>query len=213
MDITTLDSIQHAVIETNDYIDRDELSAFEDDIKQQYIEFDNLGIDVLSNLNFPNKNYLIEIYQDLLSYVNENYISIVDYDNTMSSIQKLYEVGEYVYKFICVEGFNSIIPKFVSNLECTDIDQFDQALRIKFGYNFNLIKASLLKCAKSTSEEFLRLQKIDPTIINDANYLRLVNRHSYYIELIDFGNTERFITNYIRPVLSKNFAQILWRTM
>jgi hypothetical protein len=213
MDITTLDSAEHAVVLQDNYMDRDLLNTFEDALKQQYINLDNLGIDLLENFNISNTDYKVEIYQNMLDYVNENYAAIVDFDAAMTSVQKLFEVGDYVYKFICVDCFNTVLPKFISSIDCIDISTFDSIIRTKFNYTYSTVKASLLKCVKSSSEELIKLQKIDPTVVNDAKYLRLVNRYSYYIELVDFGDTERFLNNYIRPVLSKNFAQILWRTM
>lgn len=210
MDITTIDVSSQSVNITPEFINNEELSELDDLLRNQYVDFNNLGVNYFDHIN-PSESVKIILYQNMLDYLNENYLPIVDFDNVMTSNVKLLEVGDIVYKFTCVDCFNTIIPKFINDLGCSNMDYFDGMIRSKFSSNYGLVKASLLKCVKTSAEEILKLQKIDPTIINDAKYLKLVNRYTYYVELLDFGDTERFINNYIRPVLTKNFAQILWR--
>jgi hypothetical protein len=73
-------------------------------------------------------------------------------------------------------------------------------------------KASFATAINSVLERLQNLQKIRKAVIKDENYQFLMTKYKYYIELVNYGETNRFLENYIRPVLYKNFSEIIWRT-
>ena len=106
-----------------------------------------------------------------------------------------------------------IIPQFLIATGCTSLENFDLLIKNKYKNDYSIVKANLVKIVNNIIDELLKLQHLDPTIQTDVKYQKLLKKCTYYIELIDFGNTEVFITNYIRPLLVKNFGSILWRVM
>ena len=149
----------------------------------------------------------------MLDYVNDNYMSIVDFDSSIILPQKLLETGNFVYNFICVDCYNTIIPNFLNYANCNSLESFDSLIQNKFRGDYSLVKANLVKIIKNIIDELLKLQRIDASVQTDEMYQKLLFKFSYYMELVDFGDTEKFTNNYIRPLLTKNIDSILWRTM
>lgn len=208
IDLNTVDSPQVLMYLPSDYISSEEIYESDDVIKNQYINFNNLGVNIVTSLQDKIK---MEIYSNILEYANDNYLSIVDYDACAILPQKRYDVGEKIYTLLCVDFFNTILPNFLNKNNCISIENFDSLFKHKYKNNFNTFKNNILKTIKSIIDGLLRLQEINPKVRDDLMYKKLLEKYTYYIELIDFGESERFITNYVRPVLSKNFESILWR--
>jgi len=207
IDFNTFDYSDQIPVNSN-VIDFEDLNEMEEHITNQYIHFNNLGINIIDNID---QSYRSDILSNMLDYVNDKYLSIVDFDNAMSIPNKLLEVGNIVYNFICVDGYNTIIPNLLNRLQCDTLDNFDFIIQNKFKGNYTFLKENLVKTINNTIEELLKLQRIDSTVQSDTLYQKLLFKFSYYSELIDFGDTERFANNYIRPLLLKNIDSILWR--
>ncbi|MFA7202513.1 MAG: hypothetical protein WC188_02205 [Candidatus Caldatribacteriota bacterium] len=207
IDLNATDSIYN-MITFEKIIDKEEYSMNENIIIDQYSNFNNLGINFIDNID---NEFKPSIFENMLEYVNDTYMSIVDYDSAMLLPQKLLESGQFIYEFVCVDCFNTIIPNFLSSLNCNNLENFDFLVQNRFKYDYSLIKANLVKIIKNIVEELLKLQKIDSNVRNDNAYKKLLFKFTYYMELLDFGDTEKFVNNYIRPVLIKNLDSILWR--
>ncbi len=210
IDLNSIDvpeNLSPALIPDN-FINYEELSASENIIKEQYINFENLGIDLMVNIKDEFKQ---EIYANMIEYVNENYLCIADYDAVLRLPQKLLETGDLIYNFICVDFYNTILPNFLILTNCISLENFDALIRNKYKNNYAVVKTHLVKTIKNIIEGLLKLQRIDPTIQGDESYKKMIMKYTYYMDITDFGDTERFINNYVRPLLVKNFNSILWR--
>ena len=189
-------------------IDWEDVQAVDQVIKSQYKDFNNLGIDMLKSV--PD-NYKPALFKDMVLYVHENYTAIADIDNIVLFNQRLIDLGEIIYKFICIDAYNAIIPNFLDKIGCSSIEQFDIIIAKRFSNDYSLVKASILKVIKTILENLIRLQTVDQTISSDKFYQNTIKRYTYFIELVDFGSTDRFINNYVRPVFAKNEAEIQLR--
>ena len=208
IDMNSIDNINNIINIPDDFIDNEELEMNENVIQDQYVNFNNLGINLIDNID---KAYKVNIYANMLNYINDNYLSIVDFDSAIILPQKLIETGGYVYTFICVDCYNTIIPNFLNYTNCNTLDGFDSLIQNKFRGDYSLVKANLVKIIKNIIDELLKLQRIDTTVQKDESYQKLLFKFSYYMELVDFGDTEMFVNNYIKPLLIKNMDSILWR--
>ena len=208
LDANSFDVIENVAIVPPNYINYEELEMNENVIKDQYINFNNMGINLIENID---KSFISDIYANMLNYINDNYLSIVDLDSSIIFPQKLMETGNFIYNFTCVDCYNTIIPNFMNHMNCNSLDGFDSLIQNKFRGDYSLVKANLVKIIKNVVDELLKLQRIDTSVQKDETYQKLLFKFSYYMELVDFGDTERFVNNYIRPLLIKNLDQILWR--
>ena len=210
IDMNSIDSIENVMIVPHNFIKYEELEATEEPIRDQYVNFNNLGVDLISNCD---PLFLTDIYSNMLGYVNETYLSITDYDSVSILSQKLLETGKLIYDFICVDCYNTIIPNFLNYTNCNNLDSFESLIQFRYKGDYSLVKANLVKIIKNIVDELLKLQRIDSSVQSDTMYQKLLFRYSYYMELVDFGDTKIFTNNYIKPLLIKNIDSILWRTM
>ena len=208
IDLNSIDSPSNLISLPDNFIDSEQLEEFNNLVEKQYINFDNLGINYVDDLPIP---YKLEIYGNMLDYASENYLSIVDYDACSVAPEKLLYVGDKVYKLLCIDSFNTIAPNFLNRNDCISIEGFNLLLKVKYKNNYNLMKVSILKTIQSLIDGLLRLPEMDLKIREDNMYKNLLRKYSYYIELIDFGDAEKFINNYLNPMVIKNFESILWR--
>ena len=208
IDFNSIDNISNMINIPENFVNYEELEANEEVIKDQYINFNNMGINLIDNID---RSFRSNIYANMLNYVNDTYLSIVDFDSSIILPQKLIETGEFIYNFVCVDCYNTILPNFLNRTKCNTIDGFDSLIQNKFHGDYSLVKANLVKIIKNVVDELLKLQRIDTSVQKDETYQKLLFKFSYYMELVDFGDTEMFSNNYIRPLLSKNMDSILWR--
>jgi len=208
IDFNDINDIKTIAIVPENFVDYQELVSNEEVIKDQYVNFNNMGINLLDNID---KLYTSDILVNMLEYVNSNYLSIVDFDSSIILSQKLLETGNYIYNFICVDAYNTIIPNFLNYTNCNSLESFDSLIQNKFRGDYSLVKANLVKIIKTIVDELLKLQRIDISVQSDEMYQKLLFKFSYYMELVDFGDTEMFTNNYIRPLLIKNIDSVLWR--
>lgn len=212
IDLNSIQSIFHlnvADLENNpDLIDREQLEIYRERLKDQYIDLNNLGKDLISDIDVK---YLPFLYSEMLEYVNDNYVSIINIDESQFSDNVLYEVGEYVYKFICIDCFNSTIPKYLDKIGCVSLDQFEIYFKTSLNDEVSNFKTSFIKIINETINELLKLQTIDKNVSSDINYKLLLKRYGFYSELINYGDSSDFLNNYFIPVLNKNQDDILWR--
>lgn len=213
VDLNSVDSLGSSTrinfIPSKELIDYDKLEQIEEPIKNQYMNFESLGVDFIKDI--PD-DYLQIIFRNLIDYVNENYTAITEYDAITSSPQKLLQVGRYVYNFICIDAPFNILPNYLARIECFTTDQFDSYLKNRLNNDSSKFKASFISSIKSVLDRLNNLQKIKQTVTRDKNYQFLLTKYTYYIELVNYGDTDRFLYDYIKPVLYKNFAEIFWRT-
>ena len=210
IDFNSVDSVYNLTTIPDNFMSDEDLETNEEVIQNQYINFNNLGVNLIDNLD---SIYKSNIYANMLDYVNDNYLSIVDFDSSVILPQKLMETGNYIYNFVTIDCYNTILPNFLNHMNCNSLDGFDSLIQNKFKSDYSLVKANLVKIIKNVTDELLKLQRIDTSVQKDEMYQKLLFKFSYYMELVDFGDTEKFVNNYIRPLLVKNIDSILWRTV
>ncbi len=210
-DLNSVDTFHSSTFASfpNEELDHDEMMELEEPIENQYKEFESLGADLTKEIP---QEYLRHIFGRLIEYVNENYLSIIDYDTAVVSPTKTIQIGHLVYSFICVDNYFNILPNYLKRIECYTIDQFDKYLKNKLENDHANFKASYITTIKSVVERLQNLQRLKGNVKTDKNYVHLLNKYTYYIQLVNFGESERFVYNYIRPLLIKHFDDILWRT-
>ena len=211
LDLNTVDTFQNSTNASfpNEELDHDEMLELEEPIINQYKDFESLGADLTKDIP---QQYLIHIFSRMTDYVNENYLSIVDYDTVVVSPTRSLQIGNLIYNFICLDNYFNILPNYLKRIECYTIDQFDKYFQNKLGNDPANFKVSYINSIKSVLDRLHNLQKLKSNVRADKNYQNLLNKYTYYIELVNFGESDRFIFNYIRPILSKHFDDILWRT-
>lgn len=195
----------------NSLVDVDVIEADEEMVKKQYYELENLGTDLLKTIR--DNDHKIEIVKDFIAYTNENYVSIVDYDQLIASHSKLIEIGDFLYKFIIIDCFNTIIPNYLEKIEAYNVEDFDLYFKNTLKNDSTKFKANFAKTINDIINKLLNLKKIDEKVSNDKNYKILLKRYGYYLELINFTDIDNFLQNYFRPVVAKNSSEINWRML
>jgi len=211
IDLNSYEHIDNLVYwEKDQFFDQERYTECKNIIFDQLVDLNNLGQDMFKVLDLED-SIKWKILQDVIDYCRENYLNLIDVDFIQNSTQ-LERIGLTVYNFLCVDGFNMILPNLIDQLKFQNIEQFDRII-IKKSDNINFIKTQLLTNISDVVESLLKLQKIDHTISEDKSYKLLINRFGYYLELLDFSDSYKFVSNYIRPVLNKYFDQLMWRTL
>ncbi|MFW6247326.1 MAG: hypothetical protein ACOC22_04115 [bacterium] len=180
-------------------------------IEKQYIELENLGVDLLENIKDVDVKF--EILSQVMDFVNENYSTIMYLDQTNISRSKMIEIGEMVYRFICVDCFITLIPNFLSSVDVYDIKQFDVYFKNNLKNDVSSLKAKFAESIIKIINKLMNLSKIDKSVKNNHVYNKILKRYGFYLELVNYGNFENFLFNYFRPVLIKYQAELSWRMM
>lgn len=212
VDLNTFDDIKSStqiVLIHDDHVDRETLEELEEPVKNQYINFQSMGADLTKDIP---QLYLYAIYGNLIDFVNENYTAITEYDTIRISPQKVLEVGKYVYSFITTDAAFNILPNYLIKIDSFTTDQFESYIRHTLSNNSSKFKASFVNSIKEVIDRLNNLQKLRQAVMKDKNYRNILKKYMYYMELVNYGDSDRFLYNYIMPVLRTNFEEILWRT-
>ena len=183
-------------------------------IKKQYERFENLGQNYLQMFeNELRHDDKVQILSDLSTYVNKNYLSIVDLDNLDGDSERLVTAGSYIYSLICVDSYASLIPALMELVGVSTIEDFDTLINTTYINNPGKFKTDFLSTIQITIEQLLKLQKITPDVKTDKQYQKLLGKFYYYQELIEFGDCEMFLQNFIRPVIAKYSSDFIWKLL
>ncbi len=183
-------------------------------IRKQYEHLESLGQNYLQMFeNELGDGDKVQILSDLVAYVNKNYLSIVDLDNLDGDTERLLTAGSYIYSLICVDSYASLIPALMELVGVTSVDDFDRLINTIYIDNPGKFKTDFLSTIQMTIEQLLKLQKITPDVKNDQQYQKILGKFYYYQELIDFGDCEMFLQNFIRPVISKYSTDFIWKLL
>ena len=211
LDTNSFDNIDNIVFwEQDQFFDQERLTECKAVIFNQLEDLNNLGQDMFKELDLED-TIKDRVLESIIYYVNENYLNLADKDYILNRTQ-LQNNGLLLYEFLCVDCFNIILPKFIDELKIQNIVQFDKLMSKKQD-DINFIKTQFIINISEIVKNLLKLQKLDHTISDDESYKALVYRFGNYLELIDFSDSGNLVENYIRPVLSKYFDQLLWRTL
>jgi len=190
------------------YIDYNEFHSTNEIITNQYIEFENLGINLINDIK--DKKIRKIVLSEFINHFHENISPIIDFQKTQIDGDED-KLGLKVYTFLCIDCYLTIIPKFLEGLNIYSINEFERYYYETLDADPSNFKANFVKSIQDLYKNIKNLESLDKTIKNDENYKKLVKKYEFYISLMNFGNINNFLNNYFRPVLSKNEVDIAWR--
>jgi hypothetical protein len=216
IDLQTVDSISHIspteIHKTSNILDDNgSLDELNEMIKNQYIDFENLGVSMIPK-NISN-NDKIEIYGEMLEYINETYLDVQGLEDILISNTQLVKMGDIFYEFIVISSFNELIPEFLESIRCLNIKQFDRYFKISLMNDSSNLKTNFIKIISNKINIFLRLQQLQSSVIKDKRYQDILKKYNNYIEIINFGNSDNFVQEFLRPIIMKNESELLWRML
>lgn len=209
IDLISIDSIEQATITDRldpNLIDRDLLDSLNEGFKDQYIEFISLGTDLTVDMD---DKYLSIIFQEMTYYINENYTSIPNIDDIMNSNQIALNLGKKIYNFFCVDSVLNIIPNYLDYINVVNTEQFEIYFKQNLNSDSSNFKTSIVASIKETLRNLERIKNLDPSLETKKDYIDIVEKLKFYIELVIFGDSSNFIFNYFIPLLRKNEDQII----
>lgn len=211
LDLNTFDHVENNVYyDMKDFFDQDKYTEYKEIIFNQLENFNNLGTDLFKETDMED-DIKEKIFQDIIMFVNENYLNLPDKDFVMNK-KHLENTGFLCYQFLCVDCFNIIIPKILEALNIQNMIQLEKVLARNVG-DINYIKKLFLNNISEIITNLNKLEDIDKQIHNDEKYKALKTRFANYLEMIDFSNSIQFTENFLKPLINKNFDQLLWRTL
>lgn len=186
--------------------------AIQELIKKQYREYEDLGDDLLMEYQEQlDENGLIMIFRDLIPYVNENIITLGDIDNLDGTPSRLIEGGKFIYTFVCLDQVNSILPTFLESIGCSSIEDLDKKINTSYATNIGRFRNDYLKIVQAMIEEYLKLTEIDQEVVQDKKFRYSLAKLYYFQEIVMHGDMEKFLHNYVRPVVNKYMGTMLWK--
>lgn len=197
-------------IKSTDNIDYGYLDRIQSIIKGQYEDFNNLGIDMVNVIDLK---YQLIILDDFFEYVHQNYTPIINYDQALISPNVKYIIGYKVYQFITTDFYLTIFPSMLEELNTLSYIQFYKFIEARSENKYEYIKTYIIKNLKKIYDNVKKLEKIDKNIVNDKSFKELLDKYSFYIKLINFGDIDMFIHNYMLPMFEKNENDIVWKLM
>ena len=190
------------------------IDIVDENIKKQYQKLENLGQNYFQMFeNELRDEDKVKILSDLVVYVNKTYLPIVDLDNLDGDTQRLLTAGSYIYSLICIDSYASLIPALMELAGVTSVDDFDKLINDVYLEQPGKFKTDFLSTIQMTIEQLLKLQQITPDVKNDPQYQNILGKFYYYQELVEFGDCEIFLHNFIRPVISKYSSDFIWKLL
>ena len=204
-----LDPVVHQQIHQNELVD-----IVESNIKKQYQQLENLGQNYLHMFdNELQDGDKYQILSNLVVYVNEHILSLVDLDNLNGDKERTITAGTYIYELICVDTYASLIPALMELVGITSVDDFDKLINTVYLDTPGKFKTDFLSTIQMTIEQLLKLQQITPDVKNDKQYQKLLGKYYYFQEIIEFGDCDSFLHNFIRPIISKYSSDFIWKLL
>ncbi len=188
-------------------INPDYLERVNDLIKSQYLNFDNMGINLIEKID---NKYQEIILDEFFDFTNESYTSIADIQVEILTKNR-YLIGRKVYQFICVDFYSTILPSFLENNKINSFNQFEKYLMNRIKKDYGKLKGELIKILQKIYNNIKKIETIDKNVNKDPQFKEILNRYSFYIRLINFGDITNFIHNYWIPMFQKNEADFIWK--
>lgn len=209
MDLNSADVVEQIQQPTEEIIDREYLASEEDNLRNQYVNFIDMGYDCIRDIE--NDQIKLVLLQNLIDYADK-YITVSKYEEIKDNDIETLKYGYIIYRFLCVDSYNIFIPNFLGSLSISSMSEFDRDIRKNFP-DYNDIKMFFVKIVNSTLETFLNLKKIVGKDILDSekNYNIFLERLTIYKDLVMESDGQKFIENFLRPVINKNFEDLVWR--
>lgn len=186
----------------------------DENIKKQYQKLENLGQNYFQmfedELRVEDK---VRILSDFVVYVDRNYLPIMDLDNLDGDTERLLTAGSYIYSLICIDSYAALIPALMELVGVTSVADFDKMINTVYLDQPGKFKSDFLSTIQMTIEQLLKLQQITPAVKNDLQYQKLLGKYYYYQELVEYGDGETFLLNFVRPVIAKYASDFIWKLL
>jgi len=170
-------------------------------IKNQYINFNNLGSDLLNYITDPYKQLILE---RLLEYYSNHYSPLA------LELHDTVDLGHKIYQFICLDFYNTILPSFLESKKLQNYIQFEKYINNRLN-NLEYVKTEFIKIIQEIISKFNNLEKLDKFISQDQKFINIVNKYTFYQLLFNNIDIKMFLENYILPMFAKNEDEILWK--
>lgn len=180
------------------------------ELKQQYINFENMGIDLISDIDDDNEELRTALYE-MVEFIHNQYLPIIHYDTIMISPTEFMSSARTIYNLFCVDFYNVIIPNYLENINCLDIDQFDKYFDNTLNGEPQNVRTGFIKVLLNVCDKLKKLSTIDPTIKTNKGFSSLLTRYNSYAEIINFNESTDLVMNYFRPLFIKNKDNLIWR--
>lgn len=215
LDLNIIDSPSNNISLTEqdkeELFDLEETEIINDNIRKQYQNFENLGIDLISYANL-NEKQLLFIYEEFLNFVNDTYLPVITYDDLESSPKLVLSTGKYLYLFYIRDLLNTIIPNLFIHYNISKIEDFDEIILRKSRDNYQNLRIDFALIISDIIKKINHLRTLDSTITKDKRYRELIYMYNFYLETADTGEFGKFVTNYLIPVVHKEFINIMTKT-
>jgi hypothetical protein len=188
-------------------INEDYLERVNDLIKTQYLDFENLGINLIEKID---NKYQEIILDEFFDFTNESYTPISDTQVEILTKNR-YLISKKVYQFICVDFYSTILPSFLENNKINSFNQFEKYLMNRIKKDYSKLKGELIKILQNIYNNIKKLENIDKNVNKDPQFKEILNRYSFYIRLINFGDITNFVHNYWLPMFQKNEEEFIWK--
>ncbi|MBC8427583.1 MAG: hypothetical protein H8D97_01690 [Proteobacteria bacterium] len=181
------------VTQLNERLLSDELDA---SIKEQYIEFNNLGYNFINDYSID--VLTPELLIDMIEFIDNNFIGVEFLGQINDHDRNTYIFGPMLYEILFVDMIKFILPNLMKKLETrdpNDIKYLDPPdLRFKL---IEVVKDILEGLQKTREFGDGKNQKIAREIV----------KYSFCLDLFD-ADLEDFLENYIIPVIN-NYNTII----
>jgi len=191
--------MEHTIEDKIDHVVFDQLN---DIIQKQYINFDNLGSDLLKHITDPYKQLILD---DLIIFYNDTYSPLA------MELHDSKDLGLKIYSFICVDFYNTILPSFLEHNKLNSYVELEMYMNKKMRYDIGDIKIKFIDTVHEIILKFNNLQKLDKFISKDNNFINIVNKYNFYEILINMSDFQLLLENYIMPVFIKNEDDTIWK--
>ncbi len=210
MDIQAIDNVFSTSSIPFNYvhIDKDVEELMNENIQDQYINFNNLGVNLLQEID--DNNIKLNIIKELIQYVNSEYTSVVNFESLF--VKDIEQIGSFTYEFFCIDCYNILFPKYIASINCNSREEFETIINNQYNSEPYKFKNSFISIIKSYLNQMFKLSNIDSKIRIDKQYNNMIKKFSYYIDLMEYGLSDRFINNYIFPLVNKHFEELYWRS-
>jgi hypothetical protein len=162
----------------------------------QYQYLEHLGTNLIKDQVVNNI-----ICEELLNFVNDNYLPIIHIDTIFESSKQTEVIAGFVYEFLCVDNVNIILPQLMIQNDLKDPFEICSINNDSFReFLFNTIK---VRCDG--------LKKINELSSNVKIHREFV-KWLFYSDLVD-NQIELFIENFINPVVNKYDQELYSRVL
>ncbi len=167
------------------YIEKQNL--INEKIKEQYVDLRHLGIDDLKDEN----NIDNDIYIELLSFINDNYIPLVHLEYVLHDDKKIQQFGYSCYRLLVVDLLNDILPKICIK---NKIVRSEELLTIDIYPLQNMMMDYI-------ESKLNNLRKIKYTTMSQPMRLEIMI-NMFFLDILD-NNIEQLVSKFIHPMICK----------